>query len=131
MKDREYKKKDLSPSDCYIASYIQRFRFIGQDDTNTNKRCDAWENTILIRASDPDQAYKKAVIEAKLNCKPYTNSLGKRVQFTFEGLTSLLPIYDELEDGVEVSWTVHENKAIKTVKNMVKKKSELEVLCEK
>ena len=71
------------------------------------------------------------MIEAKLNCKPYTNSLGKRVQFTFEGLTSLLPIYDELEDGVEVSWTVHEYKAIKTVKNMVKKKSELEVFCEK
>jgi len=38
-----------------------------------------------------------------------------------------LPVYDELENGAEIMWVEHKNKAIKTIKNMVKSKSELEV----
>jgi hypothetical protein len=122
-----YRKKDLSPSDWYIASYIQRFKVFNIDDSNQNKRCLAWENTILIKATNPDEAYEKAVQEAKLGCEPYKNTDGEEVQFIFEGLTSLIPVYEELEDGAEIMWTEHENKAIKTIKSMVKKKSELEV----
>lgn len=44
-----------------------------------------------------------------------------------DGLTSLLPIYDELEDGTEILWEEHTNRTIKKVKSWVKEKHELEV----
>lgn len=119
-------KKNLSPSGWYVASYIHRFKIVGKDDTNENKRCLAWKNTILVKASNPDEAYKKAIKEAKLGCEPYTNTDGEEVQFIFEGLTSLVPVYEELEDGAEILWKEYENKAIKTIKSMVKHKLELE-----
>ncbi len=124
---KEYKSKDLSSVDWYIATYIHRFKIIGKNDNDLNKRCLAWENTILIKATNPDDAYKKAIKEAKLGCEPYTNSDGVKVKFVFEGLTSLLPIYEKLEHGSEIMWTEHNNKSIKTIKNKIKKKSELEV----
>ncbi|MFC3151473.1 DUF4288 domain-containing protein [Litoribrevibacter euphylliae] len=124
---KKYRNKDVSPVSWYVASYIERFKVVAEDDSNENKRCVAWENTILIKAATPDEAYLKAIEEAKNGNEPYENSDGVLVQFVFEGLTSLLPVYEELEDGSEIMWAEHENKAIKTVKSMVKEKSELEV----
>ena len=49
------------------------------------------------------------------------------VEFVFEGLTSLIAIYEELEDGAEIIWQEHENKTLKTIQGWVKKKEELEV----
>ncbi len=51
----------------------------------------AWENTIIIKANDPEEAYKKAIEVAKLH-EPYKNTDGEMVEFVFEGLTSLLAI---------------------------------------
>lgn len=124
---KKYRDKDVSSVGWYVASYIERFKVVGDDDSNENKRCVAWENTILIKASNPDEAYAKAIEEAKIGNEPYENTDGEMVQFVFEGLTSLLPIYEELDHGSEIMWTEHENKAIKTIKSMVKNKSELEV----
>jgi len=45
----------------------------------------------------------------------------------FEGLISLLPIYDELKDGAEIIWVEHENKTIGKVRSWVRHKHELEV----
>ncbi|OZG72613.1 hypothetical protein BTA51_13875 [Hahella sp. CCB-MM4] len=124
---KKYRNKDVSSVGWYVASYIERSKYVGEDDANENKRCVAWENTILIKASNPDEAYEKAIEEANIGREPYENSDGEMIQFVFEGLTSLLPIYEELEHGSEIMWTEHENKAIKTIKSMVKSKSELEV----
>ena len=123
----KYRQKDLSPSGWYIASYIERFWVVGEDDSNENHRCTAWENTILIKASNPEQAYEKALAEANFGKEPYVNSDGVKVQFVFEGLTSLIPVYESLEDGAEIMWVEHNNKAIKTIRSMIKNKTELEV----
>lgn len=127
MKKRKYKSKDVSPVGWYIASYLQRFVFIGEDNENPAKRYSAWENTIIVRANDPDEAYKKAVKQAKLGCKPYTNTDGQRVQFVYEGLTSLLPIYEDLADGCEIMWAEHNNRTLKKLRSWVKDKDDLEV----
>lgn len=49
------------------------------------------------------------------------------MRWIFEGLTTLVAVFEELEDGAEIAWIEHENKAIKTVKKWVKSKENLEV----
>lgn len=74
-----------------------------------------WENTIILRAPDRDTAFEKAV-------QLGTAGNGQ----VFLGLTSLLPIYDPLEDGAEILWTEHENIPLSKVQGWIKSKHELE-----
>jgi hypothetical protein len=127
MRKRKYKSKDISPVDWYIASYIHRFIVIGEDNEDLKKRFLAWKNTIIIKAKSPDEAYKKAIKIGKQGCKPYTNTDGERVRFVFEGLTTLLPIYEDLEDGAEILWAEHKNRSLKKIRRWIKSKKELEV----
>ncbi|MFV1976928.1 MAG: hypothetical protein ACC651_14370 [Candidatus Scalindua sp.] len=53
--------------------------------------------------------------------------IGKRKGcWRVEGLISLLPIYEELEDGAELIWNEYENISVKKVKSWIRKKEELE-----
>lgn len=52
---------------------------------------------------------------------------GRKGSWQFEGLTSLLPIYEELEDGAEITWDKYENRAVKKVKSWALPKDKLEV----
>lgn len=82
----------------------------------------------MFRAKDRDRAYEKAVqIGRSSNGSKAWNAEGRQGQWKFEGLTSLSPIYDELEHGAEVLWQTHENVAVKAVRSLVKRKRELEV----
>lgn len=126
MKETKRKYKHSSPVGWYVASYLLRFTEL-DDVESPMKRYTAWENTILVRADDPDEAHEKAVMFAELNCEPYVNIEGKRVRFVFEGLTSLVAVYEELEDGAEIIWTEHENRALRSLRKLVKRKEDLEV----
>jgi len=53
---------------------------------------------------------------------------GRKGAWRFEGLSSLLPIYDELEDGAEALWRQYTNRTVKTIQTLAKSKKELEVL---
>jgi hypothetical protein len=114
--------RNKSPYGWWIASFIERFHEgkIGHE----NKQYLAWENTILIKAKTRDQAYAKAIKQGRSyeDSKTGRQGVGKWV---FEGLTSLLPIYDRLEDGAEVLWVEHRKK-LRTIRSMLKKKSQLE-----
>jgi hypothetical protein len=118
---------NTSPSDWYVAGVLLRIEVGEIDEGNENRRCDAWENHVLIKASSPKEAFKRAVDEGKSEEAEYLNEAQEKVRFTFEGLTTLVPIYDELEDGSEILWTEYENKAAKTIRRWAKKKEDLEV----
>jgi hypothetical protein len=118
--------RNRSPVGWYVATYIERFEYEGENKTNLRRRCRAWENMILVKASTPAQAYRRAVQLAKKGGNlPWTNSRGEDGKLIFEGLTQLLPVYDELEDGAEICWTDHANTSVQKVKRMIKKKTEL------
>ena len=134
MNDKKSKAKQekgsnvfKSPVNWYIAGILLRIEVGKTDLKNEIRRCDAWENQILIKAENPEQAYKKAVEFGKLEASEYLNTDGDNVRFTFEGLTTLIAVYEELEDGAEIIWTEFENKTVRKVKSWVKKKKELEV----
>ena len=120
-------EKSKSPYGWRIATIVERYEHFDEDKTKLNRRCTAWMNTVLIKASDREEAYRKAIAHGKIGtgsiCGPEG---GRQGHWVFEGLASLLPIYEQLEDGAEIMWEQATNITVKTVKASVKKKKELE-----
>jgi hypothetical protein len=126
MKKDRIPYRNKSPYGWWLATCLERFEFYDEDKSNSNRRCIAWENTILIKAKDREEAYGKAVENGKLSDGSEADFNGRKGTWVFEGLTSLIPIYEELEDGAEILWDEHKNCAVKTVKSWVRTKGELE-----
>lgn len=126
---RKWDGKDISPVGWYVASFLLRIEAVGAYSRNPNRRCRAWENTILVKASNPEEAYKKVVAWGRMSARGIsTDESGRKVRHTFEGLTSLLPVYDDISfDCCEIIWEDHKNKAVKTIQSWVLPKKELEV----
>jgi hypothetical protein len=118
--------KNVSPVGWYVASYVERFEFDDEDHADIERRCRAWQNTIIIKASNPEEAYQKALTQATLTKDTEWTRDQAKGRLIFEGFTSLLPIYDELEDGAELFWKDFPNSKIKTVKSWIKEKADLE-----
>ena len=70
-----------------------------------SSRCLAWENTIVLQATDREAAYAKAASLASQNSSQFVDDSNndRKGRWIFEGLLSLLPIYDDLKDGTEGS----------------------------
>ncbi|KHD11348.1 hypothetical protein PN36_20445 [Candidatus Thiomargarita nelsonii] len=113
--------KNISPVGWYVGSYLIRFiELESQDNDDLEKKFLSWENTIIVKASNLDEAYNKVVEVAKLDTKPYKGGpKGVPVQWVFEGITELLPIYEELEDGAEIIWAEHKPKKLKNLRKLV------------
>jgi len=65
------------------------------------------------------------VKEAQLETDPYKGGKeGVPVQWVFEGVTELLPIYEELEDGSEIMYREHNPTKLKNLRKAIRKKNE-------
>jgi len=97
---------DVSPVGWYVGTY--QLRFIELDDPdNDDPQAEflVWENTALIRADSLEEAYRKLVAIGEEQTEPYKGGPeAVDVQWRFEGVTDLLPVYEELGDGVEIMW---------------------------
>jgi hypothetical protein len=99
--------KDISPVGWYVGSYL--LRFVEADsarDDNNDRRSLIWENTVLIKAASRGEAYDKIIAIAAENTRPYKG--GRKaidVHWTFEGVTEIIPVYEELADGSEILWS--------------------------
>jgi Domain of unknown function (DUF4288) len=118
--------RNKSPHGWWIASYIERFEFDDEDAANLQRRCLAWENTILIQAKNRDEAYRKAMTRGRRSEGSPAQINSRSGRWRFEGLISLLPIYEELRDGAEVRWKEHANVTVRKVKSWIRQKKELE-----
>lgn len=129
LKSHKIPYRNTSPSRWWLASYIERFEFDDENKSNMKRRCLAYENTIIIKANNRDEAYRKAVKVGLIGNKSpgEIKETGRRGKWIFEGLSLLLPIYEDLEDGSEILWTEHFNKTVRKIKSLVRKKNELDV----
>jgi uncharacterized protein DUF4288 len=120
--------RNRSPYGWWIASYIVRFEYEDENKGDLNRRCLAWENTIIIKAKNREQAYRKAtkIGQGSNDNEGYNAANGRKGKWKYEGLTSLIPIYEELEDGAEIIWKEHQNRSVKKIKSWVKSKELLE-----
>ena len=121
--------RNRNHSGWWIASYIERFEYYDEDKSNINRRCLAWENTILIKSDSREEAYKKVTKIGKMsnNSEAWNEKTKRKGSWQFEGLTSLLPIYEKIEDGSEILWREYNGRSVKKIKSFVKKKSELAI----
>ncbi|MDU0355284.1 DUF4288 domain-containing protein [Paraglaciecola aquimarina] len=110
-----------SPIGWYIASYVIRFIEIEDGASNNpDKKFLVWENSILVKASNKSEAYDKTVNFACENCEPYEGGkLATPVKWRFEGVTSLLAIYEEFEDGSEIMYREYNQKLKKIRKGIL------------
>ncbi len=96
-----------------------------QDNDNLEKEFSAWENTVIVKAKNLDEAYDKVVKIAKEATEPYRGgSKGVPVQWLFEGVTELLPIYEDLTDGAEIAWADYDDIKLKELRKRVRKCNE-------
>lgn len=119
--------KNLSPVGWYVASYILRFVELDREDKDDlDGRFFTYENTIIVKAGSLDEAYDKTVTVAKGHTEPYKGgSEGVDVQWVFEGLTEILPIYEELEDGAEIMWAKHGPRKLRNIRRQALHKGEI------
>lgn len=120
--------RNHSPHGWWIATYIERAAWDDEPDPAPKSRCLTWQNTIILQAPDREAAYAKAVSLASTYSAEFDDGAvdGRKGHWVFEGLTSLLPIYDELEDGAEILWVEHRNRTVQKIRSWVKQKDELE-----
>ncbi|MGP0171637.1 DUF4288 domain-containing protein [Pseudomonas sp. NCHU5208] len=118
--------KNISPVGWYVASYLIRFTEINDPNNESqDERFMSWENKIIIRATDLDNAYDKAVKIARETTEPYLGGPDAvPVQWVFVGITELLPIYEDLEDGAEIMWAEHRPRKLKNLQRLVRSRSE-------
>lgn len=118
--------KDISPVGWYVGSYLLRFIELdssGNDDPDGKFL--VWENTVIVRAGNLEEAYAKLVAIANSGTDSYKGGTeGVPVQWVFEGVTELLPIYEPLEDGAEIMWAEHEAVRLSELRQRAKSLSE-------
>ena len=118
--------KDISPVGWYVGSYLLRFIELdssGNDDPEGKFL--VWENTVIVRAGNLEEAYAKLVAIANSGTDSYKGGTeGVPVQWVFEGVTELLPIYEPLEDGAEIMWAEHEAVRLSELRQRAKSLSE-------
>jgi hypothetical protein len=85
-------------TEWYLAELVMRITVAG-DPRNV-----VHQNLFLIRADSADEAYEEAIQLGKSEETSYDNPAGKAVHFHFEGVSGLVEIMGELEDGEELDF---------------------------
>lgn len=94
-----------------------------QKKLSETSRCPVWENTRLIRARNREEAYRKAM---RLSQEGYPSKTDGG-EWRFAGISDLLPVYEDLEDGAEILWNVRGRLPMSRIKKMVRSKKQLSV----
>jgi hypothetical protein len=120
--------RNHSPHGWWVASYVLRAAWDDEPSPDSTSKFLVWENTIILRAAERGEAYEKALRLAAESQSEFEDaeSRGRKGRWILEGLTSLLPIYDELEDGAEILWEEHEEVPLEKIRSWVKSKTDLE-----
>jgi hypothetical protein len=115
-----------SPVGWYVGSYLIRFVELNESGNDEEEsQFLVWENTILVQADSLSEAFDKVEAEAKLHTEPYKGGKeGVPVQWLYEGISELIPVYDKIEDGVEIMFSEYRRK-LKNIRKDVLSKNDL------
>jgi len=113
--------ENIPPDGWYVGAYL--LRFIELEETGNfdlERRFHSWENTVIVKANNLEEAFEKVEKIGKSDTEPYKGgSKGVPVQWIYEGITELLPIYEELEDGAEIMWRERKPRKLKNLRKFV------------
>ncbi len=130
MDDQSIPDRNKSPYGWWVATIIERFQFDDENLDNMRRRCRAFSNVVILKADEREDAYRKAIEYGESgieNKSDWSNGKGRKGRWVFEGLSSLIPIYDELDpDGTEILFDDDNGITVGRVKSWVRKKEDLE-----
>lgn len=115
--------KNRSQSGWWIFREVQQWVSSRQKTLSDDTRCLVWENTRLIRARNRDEAYRKAIRLGQAGDPSRT----KGGEWRFAGISMLLPVYENIEDGAEILWVDRGRMPIRSIKKLVRSKRNLPV----
>ena len=90
----EKRREQTSPTGWWIAGLLERH--------HKPEGTIFWNNYRLIRASHWREAFSKAVAIGLDNVESGQRAFGQLWEFV--GVSDLVPIYEEFEDGAEILW---------------------------
>lgn len=116
------KKTDVSPVGWYVGTYQLRFvELANRRKNDPKKRFLCWENTVLVKAKSMMEAHRKVVKVGESYAQPYKGGPDAiDVQWVFEGVIDLLPVYEEIEDGAEIMWA-ERTRTLQTMRGLAKR----------
>jgi len=124
---REVPFRNKNHTGWWVFSEVQQWVSNRQKTLTPTSRCLVWENTRLIRAKSRDEAYRKATKLGRAGLPSKTRDDAWR----FAGISMLLPVYEEIEDGVEILWSHLGRLPVKSIKWLVKSKNQLPLFDDK
>jgi hypothetical protein len=107
----------------WIFEEVEQFVSKRQKKLSLTSRCLARLNLRLLRARSREEAYRKAMKFGSAGRPSKTYGGEWRVV----GISMLLPIYDEMEDGSEILWYKDKVMNVARIKTLVKSKRQLPV----
>ena len=119
--------RNRSHSGWWIFGEVHQWVSHSQKTLTDGSRCQVWENTRLLRARDRDEAFRKATQLGASGCPSQTN----HGEWRFVGISMLLPVYEDIEDGAELLWIDRGRMSVRSIKRLAKSKSELPVFDDK
>jgi hypothetical protein len=91
--------QNTSPTGWWIAGLLERHSRDGKTIY--------WNNYRLVRAVHWREAFHRAVAHGQSDCETGRRAFSGETDFV--GITDLLPVYDEFEDGTELWWQEFED----------------------
>jgi hypothetical protein len=76
---------------------------------NPKARCEIWENLVIIRGTNPKEAFHKAEKLGKQSSGDSRGTLrlfGKPARQMFLGIQNIGVIHEPLKDGAEITWNL-------------------------
>jgi len=124
-------RQGISPVGWYVVTLVERFECCDEDKSDPDRQCVIWENIILVKAKDAKAAYDKAMdFGNQQQDENITEYQGYKGRWIFEGISDLVPIYEEIGDLSEIMWVEHENVVVKNIKKWIYSKEKLFSLAE-
>jgi hypothetical protein len=115
--------RNRSPSGWWFFREVQQWVSFRQTKLTAKSCCLVWENTRIIRAKDRDEAFEKAMRLGRDGDRAKTAA----GEWRFAGISQLLPVYDDLEDGAEILWDSRGRIPVSAIRRLVKSKRQLSV----
>ena len=114
--------RNQSHSGWWIFSELEHWVAKGKGLSPRGRYPD-WENTRLLRAKNREEAYRKALKLGRAGHPSKTDG----GEWRFAGITMLLPVYEDIEDGAEILWEDRGSLSLKRIRELVKSKRKLPV----
>lgn len=115
--------RNTSPFGWWLFREVQQWVSDRQKKLGPNSRCLVWENTRIIKAKNRDEAFEKAMRLGQVG-NPSRTVEG---EWRFVGISQLLAIHEDIEDGAEIMWNDRGFIPVSKIQQLVKSKKRLQV----